>query len=222
MSDFSDRPFVAGSLVGLRAFAIDAYGRLHGPSYDSVFRPGENVATCRKPDDDGMWQYFQPVTFSSGGFTLSDDPTLAAAAVESKPLKKESQHRVAGKDCSCGFYAYYDGRNDYLKVPSGGGGWTVTFGGATGASSRDRIGAVIEGFGVCTVGSRGFRAEKARLLALIQPEVVRSPLKFDLLVRNYPDVDMFADESSALEAHPLTVPDVPGPDSPGFWERPVA
>ena len=40
MSDFSDRPFVAGVITGLRAFRIDLLGRLTGVVHRDVWTPG--------------------------------------------------------------------------------------------------------------------------------------------------------------------------------------
>lgn len=142
MSDFSDRPFVAGSLIGLRAFKPDELGRLHGPSFGGVFKPGENVAECSQSGR--SMRRFQR------------DLAEAVRALEGKPGNPQikgpraSDHTVAGVDCSCGFYAYFDGGNDYARSGT--------------------VSALVEGYGVCTVGHRGFRAEKARLVALVLPK----------------------------------------------------
>lgn len=252
MSDFSDRPFVAGSLIGLRAFAVDKYGRLLGPSFAQVFKPGENEAGCRKSDDGmaGMlraysnlsaslsaasWRFTvdpfayggpipkkpQPETYGTGpcpcgcGQTVEfHDGTLkrgkpkapSAAEIEAAVPKVDTtalvkvEHVLGGVKCTCGFYAYFDGLNDY-KDPS-------------------RVAAIIEGYGVCTVGDRGFRASKARLVALIEPKAQVSPLLRERLHRNYPDVPFYATKREAVDAHPLTPPPAPGPDDDDFWTRP--
>lgn len=157
MSDFSDRPFVAGSLVGLRAFSVDSLGRLVGPSFGGVFKPGENVAECRPTHMQRAFRQLRvAMTYSVGG---KEYPATAKVANESEP---ESPHVVGNADCSCGYYAYFDGTNGYAEPV--------------------RVEAVIEGYGVCTVGDRGFRAGKARLLALIYPEAPRThPAWFDKL-----------------------------------------
>lgn len=58
--------------------------------------------------------------------------------------------------CACGFYAYLRGVNDYLSesLPTPGGG---------------QIGGVIRGWGKTVVGTRGFRTERAEILALYVP-----------------------------------------------------
>lgn len=48
--------------------------------------------------------------------------------------------------CSCGFYAYLNGVNDYIQP--------------------ERVVGVIEGYGETLIGKRGFRASKAKILAL--------------------------------------------------------
>lgn len=127
MSDFSDRPLYAGAITGLRAFTVDNLGRLRAPQRGTIFTPGENVAKCR----------------------LTEAEILYGALHRRRACVP---HRVASVDCSCGFYAYTDGRNDFHHP-------------RTSAS----VEAVIEGYGTATVGTRGFRAEKARLVALVLP-----------------------------------------------------
>ena len=236
MSDFSDRPFVAGSLIGLRAFTIDKYGRLLGPSVPQVFKPGENEAACRKDEVDARspWATLAGLTFNysfaptlpspfsaaalsaprrspsygTGAcpcgcgmeveFTDGDTKSLAEKAVAPTTPPKPT-HVLGGVKCTCGFYAYFDGLNDYKKPENGA--------------------AIIEGYGVCTVGDRGFRASKARLVALVEPKGKVSPLLRERLHRNYPDVPFYPSKREAVDAHPLTPPPTPGPDDDDFWTR---
>lgn len=148
MSDFSDRPFVAGSLTGVRVFDVDSLGRLRGVSVAAVFKPGENVAECRGGEfTRTMRTYMQTLQASLYGPSSAtlDPPPLNATATTAKKA-----HHVGHADCSCGFYAYYDEGSN----PHDGPG---------------KVTALIEGYGVCAVGTRGFRAEKARLVALVNP-----------------------------------------------------
>lgn len=224
MSDFSDRPFVAGSLIGMRAFAVDSLGRLIGPSFPQVFAPGENAAECRKDDDpvaalnlayQRMTLSFDPVRFgggvlSHGGGRLGENYRKAKAEIERKALSQEAveredppkppPHTMGGIGCRCGFYAYFDGGNDY-KQP-------------------DRVTALIEGYGVCTVGDRGFRASKARLVAIVRPGDGVPGMRGDLVLRNYPDVPVFDRMRDALNAHPLSTGHLPSPETADdFWTR---
>lgn len=57
------------------------------------------------------------------------------------------------KRCSHGFYAYYD--EDYYPVSFDGNTIIVS--------------GVIDGFGRCVIGEKGYRSEYARLVALVSP-----------------------------------------------------
>lgn len=127
--NFNKRPFVAGSLTGIRAFRVDADGRLTGVIHKVRFEAELNTATCLIPPFMQMMR------------------TIAQATANSKLPRPE--HHVAGVGCSCGFYAYFRGRNSYI--------------------GNAQVAGIIQGYGVCTVGNRGFRAEKARLVALVAP-----------------------------------------------------
>lgn len=125
MSDFSDRTLVAGSVVGVRSFAVDSLGRLTGATVSSVWRPGINAARCLRVNPDG------------------------AAPPERGPTR--SQHTIGNLGCTCGYYAYTDtNANPHHR------------------SSSNLLG-IVEGTGVTTVGTRGFRSAKARILALVIP-----------------------------------------------------
>lgn len=64
--------------------------------------------------------------------------------------EEPADHRLMGLGCTCGFYAYYCEAHTYRNNAS--------------------IEGVIEGFGRCVVGSRGFRCERAIVRALVHPE----------------------------------------------------
>lgn len=140
MSDFSSRPFVAGSLIGLRSFSVDDDGVLVGPAYPDPFLPGENQAQCYSSIG---WRVqmraFERSLARIAGSQIPEPLTLV-------PSEKKG-HQPGGLRCSCGFYAFFDGSNTY--------------------ELSTRVTAIIEGYGVCSVGDRGFRAEKARLVALV-------------------------------------------------------
>jgi hypothetical protein len=241
MSDFGDRPFVAGSVMGLRAFRVDPLGRLTGVSHQDVWLPGENTAICHKKprtaEDDLYNRLIWEMTASrhflyggslaptpppaSGGFiskffgtSVTPDPTPTKivppmpAPGEKKPV---IEHRLAGVACQCGFYAYFDGGNDYLQQPESS--WSD--------DKAPRIGAIIEGWGVCTVGARGFRAEKAKVVALIIPDSTKGRLEvaFTKARRNYPDALVFDTERDAVRAIPLTDPIQATPEDDDFWTR---
>lgn len=118
-----------------------------------------------------------------------------------EPRCDDPDHDMAA--CTCGFYAYHDGVSDGMS------GATVLHG-------------VIEGYGKTTIGTRGFRCSKARILALAVPSVSSSPtasptwgcpcpscsgvITSQALVQlhaNYPKVRLYADAAAMLRDFPL-------------------
>lgn len=197
MSEFSDRPFALGTLIGLRSFRVDHYGRLKATALDVVWTPGENVARCfhslvAPPSMYSFAAMTSSLLYGGGGYSTP--------AAETKPKKPPTDHRPGALECTCGFYAYFDeGKNRYHQP--------------------GQLRAVVEGYGLVTVGQRGFRAEKARILGLvIPPKKVNAST--DAVRANYPDVTVFESRAHALHAHPLVRPSLPSPDvDPDFWTR---
>lgn len=146
MSEFSDRPLIAGSILGLRSFRVTDDGVLTGVMHQQCrFGPGVNEAICLN--------------------VLSRYVSAAMARIMRKkfgwPDPVERPHQAAEKGCTCGFYAYFDGSNDYALY------WRLE---RMFHSAPAGFTGIIEGTGLVTVGSRGFRAEKARLVALVVPD----------------------------------------------------
>lgn len=208
MSEFSDRPFVAGSLTGIRAFSVDALGRLTGVTHKQVWLPGENIADCRRVEYGNTWGHGGLVT--PGHLVQSifewtaprQRVSLVHAGREAAKKERElASHRPGSLACQCGFYAYFD---DAYNNPY---------------DQKDRVRGLVEGYGLVTVGSRGFRAEKAKIVALIISTNRRNALT-DRLIANYSGVPVFARRRDALEKFPLVAPPVPTPASdPDFWTR---
>lgn len=233
MSEFSDRPFVAGNVTGLRAFRVDPLGRLTGVSHRDVWLPGENQAVCHKV----AYDYF-PVTSPpstqrpSGGFIGSilgsSDPYALTYSMrtprEIGPASEQPGHQMAGVKCECGFYAYFDGGNDYLTTPRPP--YPSPMSAAYYITASDdpapRVGAIVNGWGLVTIGTRGFRAERAEIVALISPksEQAKHEVTFTKVRRNYPDVQVFDAEVEAVRAFPLTDPHPYSPETDeDFWTR---
>lgn len=235
MSEFSDRPFVAGTITGLRAFRIDTLGRLTGVTYKDVWTPGENVAVCHA--DNTFANAIQMAAALSAQIDLTfnsqrgfDRKGKKAKGIPKIPTPGEKAakltHALAGIACQCGFYAYFDGGNDYLSQAwASGGAITISNGYLVTGGSEDRaprVAAVVNGWGLVTVGSRGFRAEKAEVVALISPksEQAKHEVAFAKVRRNYPDVEVFETEVEAVRAFPLTDPMPYTPDTDtDFWTR---
>ncbi len=97
-------------------------------------------------------------------------------------------------DCRCGFYGYFDGSNDFY-----------TPGYVTG---------VIRGYGEVIIGTKGFRAMKADILALHIPPVIKDP---DRIVDAYHEIPQFATFDEMVAAYPCTDPteEVTKPDAQG-------
>jgi hypothetical protein len=210
MSEFSDRPFVAGSLTGIRSFRIDNLGRLTGVSLTKVWTPGDNTAKCYRMDYNRGGSLFASMPSMQSYMNQMNQMLYGRGYIEvqepkPKPvsLVKKPPHQVASLKCECGFWAYFDNDDN----PHHQGGPMSIYG-------------IVEGFGVITVGSRGFRAEKARIKALVIPGKKRHKFT-DAVEHNYPDAQVFERKRDALEAFPLTLPnDVPTPEThPDFWTR---
>lgn len=205
MSDFSDRPFAAGSLIGIRSWRVDTYGRLQASQVNVVWTPGEMVARCMREQytyggslasslSQQLMSMSKVYGYSSSAFP---DPTTHVSIASTPPPEP---HRVGSLSCTCGFYAYFDNGPNTYHAPS-------------------NVQGLVEGYGVTTVGTRGFRAEKARIKALI----VKPKTRFGLFARvlaNYPDVPVFERKRDALAEFPLTPPSMPGPELDlDFWTR---
>lgn len=188
MAGFSGVPFAAGSMIGLRAFSVRPTESgdmwLAGITYHSVFAPGVNEACHRGVMDERLL-----------------------------PGQLPENHIVAGMNCACGFWAYYNGANN--------------------ASHPQTVAAVVEGFGRVTYGTEGFRSSKMRVLGLIREPfhaerytdcdcpscsgATVTKLLVERLATTY-DVPLYATHVEAVAAHPLTAP--PLPADPDFVPRP--
>lgn len=70
-------------------------------------------------------------------------------------LNNHSNHRAGSLDCDCGFYAY-------KKI------------GGSSYKTASTIQAIVAGRGIVSEGSRGFRAERAEIIALIHPKFIEN------------------------------------------------
>lgn len=101
-------------------------------------------------------------------------------------------HQLASLNCTCGWHAYFDGSNDYASQR-----WIM--------HNQYGLSGVIEGWGKCVVGSRGFRCEKAQIKALVVPQGhTEWPDGLLQTVRDRYPVLWFDNEGAALHEFPLT------------------
>lgn len=208
--------FAVGSLQGLRAWDVDEHGRLHGVTHREVWRPGENVSVCKKtirtpcprptitrgsrpaePEHGRKKKRHDMVAFEVT-FAPSipcGDPTCGGSYHYGPP-----PHRF-DPSCECGFWAYDE----------------------AGFTPQGEIVGVIDAYGKTTIGTKGFRAEKARIVALSRKDRNGKDLSRSLLFRLaslYPEVAFYDDLDALIDAHDGVMrqwSDV-GDD---FWLRPV-
>lgn len=152
-SEFAGISLGLGVVRGVRSFDVDPHGRLMGINYKVAWKPGENEAKCLLDPYStaikGITNALSATyTFSMVGGGNITIPKATGTAIEKAEPSEKATHSL--DTCSCGFYAYYDGSNDY--------------------KSDARISAVVEGYGETLIGTRGFRASKARIAALCIPE----------------------------------------------------
>lgn len=177
--EFSGVEFAAGVVTGARSFKVDKLGRLIGITYPSVWMPGENHAKCLIR-------------------TVSSYALMYGTGDSVRTSERPDEHSMT--TCGHGFYAYYDGSNDYY--------------------SEGYVSGVVEGYGESVIGTRGFRASKARIVALHIPADVPTVTR-NLIARNYPDVPRFDTFDAMVSAFPT---DDGGkglnPETdPDFWTR---
>lgn len=140
-----------------------------------------------------------------------------AMSVCSEKDRAPRDHRPGISGCWCGYYAYFEAGNNSHHTRG------------------TNVLGLIEGYGLMTVGDRGFRCEKARIVAFIDEADVL-PLRVQIgrfavgriaqLLRlgrarwpettvpqavraAYPDVPVYRSIGAALARHPLTPPERP-------------
>lgn len=179
--EFNDEelPLAVGSVTGLRTFRLLHPDQpvLWAAAWPVEWKPGENTA------------------IHYGGHGLA----WALALAQGKAYKQE-EHNVAGANCTCGFYAYFDDTNTYNSP-----GLTVP--------------GIIEGYGRTTIGTKGFRAAKAKIVALVDPEpfwatVLRKcgmpPLRAKRLIDQISEayeVPVYPNVREAIAFHPTARPE---------------
>lgn len=184
---FRGPALVAGSIKGVRHFNVTHEPALIGPASNWPFLPGENVAE----------HGFNTQLVAVYGADNSGVPRVFNLGKALAGMPVDDDHVVAGRDCMCGFYAYYDIKHSQYPA-------------------KARVAAVIEGYGHVTVGTLGFRAAKASLVAVTLPpglveEAAQHPWidlqgHLDAFHENYPDIPVFEKYEEMIEAHPLDEP----------------
>lgn len=209
---YSGRPFIMGTLRGSRSFGVTPTGHLTGVVFRRVWYPGTNHADCRvevgwEIPGRGIADTLTPVNSPPAeggspwrlGWEWSIGTERGFITSKPKPLWQDFDapgHDIA--DCNCGFYGFFNGSLDY--------------------ADDHRASGIVEGFGMVNVGTRGFRASKARVIALYMPPEASPdaegkvsswklhPGSTEKVAANYPDVPMYSDLNRMLFDFPTDPP----------------
>ena len=150
-SDYGDRPLYAGAVLrGQRVWYVDQSATLYGMTFPKPWAPGENVAECYNES------YIDGYNGGSCPCQLCMSMRVRDAGPK-VPKWRETAHDVSIK-CACGWYGITGHSNEYLFTSD----YT--------RHRLPRIEGIIEGYGKVVVGSKGFRAQKAQIVALVVPE----------------------------------------------------
>lgn len=107
--------------------------------------------------------------------------------------------------CKCGFYAYTNGSNIYYGPDRAAQMWF-------GDEPAVRVATLVEGYGKVVTGSKGFRAQKMRILAMAMEEEKN-------ILKSWPTlapfgVPVYHTQDAMLKEHPL--PEQPKKSAPPF------
>lgn len=197
-SDRPDVPFAAGSVRGLRAWTISSgryRGEETGPSIVGLY--GHQWGPGENVATCARMKYTGAHFGPRGWF---GHPMVPPPPPQNEPNPCDG----VDPECTCGFYAYWGAENLHRM-------WITS------------IVGVIDGYGRVTIGSYGFRCQKARVLALAPHPALRdiqvlSPMvwphglefRLDSIRSAYPGVPVYGAMESMLEAFPTDAP----PDEP--------
>jgi hypothetical protein len=141
--DFGDQgeyPLALGSVYGVRWWSLDRTGLLRGVK--AVWLPEENVADCINGS------MMSPTARSFRDWARGAGPSELPRELHQDGLPPV--HETPVEQCTCGFYAFWE-----AEPPPVGGHFPVA--------------GVVEGYGRTVIGNRGFRCQRARIVALHVP-----------------------------------------------------
>lgn len=216
-----------GEIYGLRTWLVDDYGRLRARHISAAppWRPGINEAVCHHqhtkggtvlpviadPSGQDRIPDHVDVISTGGGYAYrirwddGSEDTISAVLI---PDTRVVPHQpVPDERCYCGFYAY-----TYPVAQT----WSV--------DSPSGVLGVIRGSGRTVIGAKGFKTQKAEILALLDPTAAREPGPAAGWIRDrlrliYPDVPLLDRVEQLLDFAPIesTAPLI-GSDE--FWALP--
>lgn len=242
--EFSGFDFAVGEVYGIRHWKIDECGRLMPVAWSNqaFWRSGVNVAVCANgyettkkkirvvvdPSGKGRDALSVEVEYENVPYPdldpMSRIKILQQTAVRShvqwsdgttetidgrlqyQEIVQTQAHEVPNENCTCGFYAYNSRENDQH-------------------SQAQFVGGVIKGYGRTLIGPKGFRCEKAEIVALIDPtrggkrNSAERRERLKLLQHVYPDVPILPSWQAALAAYPVEDDTLPDTSTEEFWKR---
>jgi hypothetical protein len=178
-----DRDYAVGSIVGVRAFDPTLQGLLRSVSQDCEWGPTEMRAICN-------------TYVSKDQLPEIEGETHADRQSRIEEWKKTHDR----KDCQCGFYAYFAHGGTSL------GRYEHNY-----LMNEPRVTGIVEAYGWVQVGTKGFRAERARIKALAIPayeglwrldEVIEGRIR-----DTYEGIPIFKSNVAMLSAFPTNVYD---------------
>lgn len=202
--NFSARPFAFGSLIGQRTWGCHNYKdgiHLRSLFYEKFWDEGINIAEC----------LVKPILKSSCVHTQHGIDIPMGHGTD---CYVDGTCGLVDKNCACGFWAYTDSTAErYYESYAG-------------SASDMYVTGIVEGFGKCVVGPKGFRAEKCIIRALVLPgkysqRVWSQPNEdretIDRRIINglsicYPDLPILPNVETLLREYPLTDTDIPSDD----------
>lgn len=160
------RPLVIGSFFGVRQWSRTEEGFLRGV-HSMTWQDGENVATCQNGHEvpfsmkpaalahmKELMEEAKAVTdaltakYPKGeGMSVEDEVTYSEAWATYNKIRQQLDD-PAGKDCGCGFWAYWEFNPHEFHL------------------GEKPVVGIVEGYGKTIPGKRGFRCQKARIVAL--------------------------------------------------------
>jgi hypothetical protein len=141
-------PLIPSAMYGMRGFAIrDGHLYPLHRGTDVAYEPGVNEAFCD----------------TAGDYELIINGKVFRYKVGTKEARGENilhsdrdREVVPSKACACGYYAYFDQTEDLSFLTHS-------------TQTNRRINGIVRATGRCIVGTRGFRAQKIELVALVGP-----------------------------------------------------
>lgn len=173
---FGGYDMAVGSVMVIRSFIPEPNGKLFGQA-GGAWLPGENVAVCKIISGE-MISFAAMV--SNRTFVRSwVGPTPPPPMMPETP----GPHTPPLETCTCGFYGYTD--LDAFEYDGSTNGPT----------------GVVQMYGRTLIGTRGVRAEKARIVALSIPRGWWN--RYDAIHRAYPDIPVYARKRNMLSDFPI-------------------